>query len=230
MINSNLRPLTAAQEILFGAADLDADGNAEFSEWDLTVATWKRNPNRFGCRGYEAQYPDHKRVMMEIMGTTKKENPIRRGWLEKVRQNTYSLTNLGRTEAERLSQSGKTGGGSHRSPQVIYDAVSPLYKSSVFRKHSRNKEEPRMWLGAASFLQLTSSDRQHLSDRLTATESAIENAIVWMDENNTDVIRRGVSGSGEAISRENLKQLQDFYATIKERFADQIEVITKRLR
>ena len=156
MINVKTRPLTAAQEILFGAADLDANGKAEFSEWDLTVATWKRNPNRFGCRGYEAQYPDHKRVMMEIMGTTKKENPIRRGWFERVRQNTYSLTNLGRTEAERLSKRGKTGGDSNRSPQSIYDAVVPLYKSSVFRKHSKNKEEPRMWLGAASVLQLSS--------------------------------------------------------------------------
>ncbi|MCG8503665.1 MAG: hypothetical protein MI755_03580 [Sphingomonadales bacterium] len=224
------KALTAAQEILFGAVDLDAEGKAEFSEWDLTVATWKRNPNRFGCRGYEAQYPDHKRVMMEIMGTTKKENPIRRGWLEKVRQNTYSLTNLGRTEAERLSQKGKTGGESRRSPQAVYDAVAPLYRSSVFRKHSKYKDEPRMWLGAASFLQLTSSDPQHLRDRMIATEKAIENAIAWMDENETSVIRRGVSGSGEAISRENLNQLQDFYATIKDRFADQIEAITKRLK
>lgn len=222
--------LTAAQEILFGAADLDAEGKAEFSEWDLTVATWKRNPNRFGCRGYEAQYPDHKRVMMEIMGTTKKENPIRRGWLEKARQNTYSLTNLGRTEAQRLSQRGKTGGDSRRSPQAVYDAVAPLYKNSVFRKHSRDKDEPRMWLGAASFLQLTSSDPQHLRDRMIATESAIENAIAWMDENNTDMIRRGVSGSGEAIWRENLNQLRDFYATIKDRFADQIKAITRRLK
>lgn len=228
MSSSDARALTAAQEILFGAAALDDQGIAEFSEWDLTVATWKRNPNRFGCRGYEDQYPDHKRVMMEIMGTTKKENPIRRGWLEKVRQNTYCLTDLGRTEAQRLSQRGKTGSASHRSPQAVYDAVVPLYKNSVFRKHSKDKEEPRMWLGAASFLQLTSSDPQHLRDRLTATKSAIDNAVTWMDENKTDVIRRGVSGSGEAISRENLRQLQDFYATIIDRFANQIEAITKR--
>lgn len=228
MSSSNASALTAAQEILFGAAALDDGGMAEFSEWDLTVATWKRNPNRFGCRGYEDQYPDHKRVMMEIMGTTKKDNPIRRGWLEKVRQNTYRLTNLGRTEAQRLSQRGKTGSAAHRSPQAIYDAVAPLYKNSVFRKHSRDKDEPRMWLGAASFLQLTSSDPQQLRDRLTATKSAIENAIAWMDENDTDVIRRGVSGSGEAISRENLMQLHDFYKTIMDRFSDQIEAIMKR--
>lgn len=222
------KSLTAAQEILFGAIDLDQEGRDEFSEWDLTVATWKRNPNRFGCRGYEAAYPDHKRVMMEIMGTTKKDNPVRRGWLEKVRQNTYSLTNLGRTEAEKLKQRGKTSGASHRSPQATYDAIAPLYKNSAFRKHCRDKEEPRMWLGAASFLQLTSSNPQHLRDRLTATEGTIANAFAWMDDNQVDVIRRGVSGSGQAITRKNLEQLEEFLVTIKERFSHQIDAVLGR--
>ena len=62
-----------------------------------------------GCRGYEELYPDHKRVMMEIMGTTKKENPIRKGWLQKVRPNTYRLTDLGKTEVDRLTNRGDDG-------------------------------------------------------------------------------------------------------------------------
>jgi hypothetical protein len=78
--------LTAAQEILLGASDLDQAGRKEFTEWDLTVATWKRNPNRFGCRGYEEKFPAHKRVMMEIMGN-KKDNPVRLGRMTKTRPN-----------------------------------------------------------------------------------------------------------------------------------------------
>lgn len=222
--------LTAAQEILFGASDLDQAGRDEFSEWDLTVATWQRNPNRFGCRGYEAQYPDHKRVMMEIMGTTKKDNPVRRGWIEKVRPNTYRLTKLGVTEAERLGQSRDTGQQSTRSPQAIYDAVAPLYRSNVFRKHSRDREEPRMWLGAASFFQLTNNDPQHLEDRLRATETAINNAIGWLDENNADHIQRGVSGGSEEISRNNLMHIKRFYETLLDRFSGQIEAIRKTRR
>src|SRR5580704_12263538 len=100
--------LTAAQEILFGAYDLDRGGAKEFSEWDLTVATWKRNPNRFGSRGYEDRYPDHKRVMMEIMGTTKKDNPLRRGWFERTRSNHYRMTDIGRSEADRFSETKAT--------------------------------------------------------------------------------------------------------------------------
>ena len=172
MKKTNPKTLTAAQEILLAAASLDAEDKTTFTEWDLTVATWQRNENRFGCRGYEAQYPDHKRVMMEIMGTTKKENPIRRGWLLKVRQNTYALTDLGRSEAERLTYSRLPGTSFPRSPQPIYDSVVPYYKSAVFRKHSKDKNEPRMWVGAASFLQLTSMDPQHVRDRLAATRNA----------------------------------------------------------
>lgn len=221
--------LTAAQEILLGASNLDEQGRREFSEWDLTVATWKRNPNRFGCRGYEAEYPDHKRVMMEIMGTTK-DNPIRRGWLERVRPNTYRLTNLGMTESERLTQSSGARRQSVRSPQAVYDAILPLYKSSVFRKHSRDPEEPRMWLGAASFLQLTKSDPQHLEDRLRATKTAIENALDWMSENRAEHIQRGVSGGGEAISKGTVVQIRAFFDMIVERFADQIEAVKRQRR
>ncbi|PQO22245.1 hypothetical protein C2I36_13970 [Rhodobacteraceae bacterium WD3A24] len=168
--------------------------------------------------------------MMEIMGTTKKDNPLRRGWFEKVRPNTYRLTELGLSEAERLSQIRNADVQSTRSPQAIYDAVAPLYRSSVFRKHSRDPEEPRMWLGAASFLQLTKSDPQHVEDRLRATEAAIENAIDWMDEHGTDHIQRGVSGGSEAISRNSVQQLKDFYETILDRFSGQIDALTKSRR
>jgi hypothetical protein len=222
--------LTAAQEILLGASNLDQQGKREFSEWDLTVATWKRNPNRFGCRGYEADYPDHKRVMMEIMGTTKKDNPIRRGWLEKVKPNTYRLTNIGMTESERLTRNSASERQSIRSPQAIYDEILPLYKSSVFRKHSRDPEEPRMWLGAASFLQLTKNDPLHLEDRLRATRAAIENALDWMSENHAEHIQRGVSGGGEAISKGNVLQIKAFFDMIVERFADQIEAVKRQRR
>ena len=227
MTNDATTSLTAAQEILLGAGDLDASGMIEFSEWDLTVATWKRNQNRFGCRGYELKYPDHKRVTMVIM-SKQNTNPIRSGWLERVHKNTYSITDLGRAEVEKLTHKTSSVGGTPKSPQKFYDALYPLYTNTWFRKHCKNKAEPRMWLGAASFLQLKSTKPQHLLDRIKATEKIITNAIEWIDENNTDVLHRGVSESGETISRENLYQLKDFYYTIIERFTGQIEAISKR--
>jgi hypothetical protein len=223
------RSLTAAQEILFAAHDLDLAGKSEFTEWDLTVASWKRNPNRFGCRGYESEHPDHKRVMMEIMGN-KKDNPVRVGTIEKTRPNCYRLTNLGRSQVDRLRHLRGDGQQSLRSPQSIYDAVAPYYQNSVFRKHSRDAEEPRMWLGAASFLQLANSEPRHLEDRLRATERAIDDALAWVAENGLDQINRGVSAGGEAISKDDLVRLKAFFTLLQERFAHQLEAIRRTRR
>jgi len=230
LVSKATERLTAAQEILLGARDLDCTGVKEFSEWDLTVATWKRNPNRFGCRGYEDQYPDHKRVMMEIMGTTKKDNPIRRGWLERIRTNYYRVTDIGRSEADRISDTKATGEKSYRSPQPIYDAVSPFYRHPVFRKYCSDPQEPRMWLGAASFLGLKSNDAQHVEDCRKAARTAIENALKWLDETKAGSFRRGVSGGEEAISKDSLVKLLEFLDVIENRFVHQFEAIKKTKR
>jgi hypothetical protein len=221
--------LTAAQEILLGAGDLDEAGIQDFTEWDLTVATWKRNPNRFGCRGYEDRYPDHKRVMMEIMGN-KKDNPVRLGRITKTRPNHYRLTDLGRSEVARLSDTKDMSLRSHRSPQPIYNAVAPFYRSPVFRKFCKDPEEPRMWLGAASFFGLKSNDAQHLDDQLKTAHSSIENALEWLDEMGIDSFRSGTSGGQEAISRESLNRLKEFVGVLEKRFAKQIEAIRKAKR
>jgi hypothetical protein len=223
------RALTAAQEILFAAHDLDASGRSDFTEWDLTVATWKRNPNRFGCRGYESEYPDHKRVMMEIMGN-KKDNPVRVGTIEKTRPNCYRLTNLGRSQVDKLRQLRGDGQQSVRSPQSVYDAVAPYYRNPVFRKHTRDPEEPRMWLGAASFLQLANSEPRHLEDRLRATQRAIDDALAWVEEHGVHQINRGVSAGGEAISKDDLVRLRAFFSLLQERFAHQLEAIRRPRR
>jgi hypothetical protein len=110
---------TAAQIVLLAAYDLTIAGKEVFSEWDLTVATWKRDRNKFGCRGYEDIYPDHKRVMMEIMSQAKSENPVRQGWLEKVRSNYYRLTSLGYSKAEKMSGTLSDNLGSVRSAQPL---------------------------------------------------------------------------------------------------------------
>lgn len=219
------RSLTAAQEVLLGANDLNSSGKSGFSEWDLTVATWKRNPHRFGCRGYEDMYPDHKRVMTEIMGITKKDNPIRRGWIEKFRPNTYRITSLGTSEAERLQAESDTNHQLPRSPQAIYDAVSPYYENRAFQRHVRDPDEPRLWMGAASFLQLTRNDAQHVEDRVRAAGAAISNALAWLDETGADKMRSGVVGGKAAISRADLLKLQAFRELLLNRFADQFTAI-----
>lgn len=107
-LSETTRRLTAAQIILLAGDDLTNGGVSEFSEWELTVASWKRDPDRFGLRGFKDDYPDHKRVMMEIMGQ-KPHNPIHLKLMEKIRPNYYKLTPFGREEATRLRNAGPGG-------------------------------------------------------------------------------------------------------------------------
>ena len=222
------KQLTAAQEILLAAAAIQQEEGDDFSEWDLTVSAWNTNKNRFGCRGYEDEFPDHKRVMMEIMGRSKKDNPLRKGWMEKTKQNHYRVTALGIAESDRLRQ--KTGEitQSQRSAQPVYDAVAPYIEHSVFRSYCKDSEEPRMWLGAASFLGITRNEPGHLSDRLESLRRAITTANEWLSETQQSSLRRGVTGGGITIRREDIQKLEEFFSTITERFAIQISAIEKQ--
>jgi hypothetical protein len=164
------------------------------------------------------------------MGTTKKDNPLRRGWFERTRPNHYRITDIGRSEVGHLSETKSTTEKSNRSPQAVFDAVVRLYQQAIFRKYVKDPEEPRMWVGAASFLGLTSNDAQHVEDRRRATHTAIDNALTWLDETKTESIRRGVSGGSEAIGRTDLLKLKEFLDVIENRFVNQLEAIRKTKR
>src|SRR5205085_157995 len=114
-------------------------GHREFTEWELTVAAWRRDHNRFGLRGFEGQHPDHKRVMMEIMGQTKKDNPVRRRFLEKTKPNYYRLTDLGAAEVTAIDQKSDSNGSSTRSPGPIYVAIETFVESPPFRAWLKDK-------------------------------------------------------------------------------------------
>lgn len=222
------RNLTAAQEVLLAAGDLHKHGHSEFSEWDLSVAAWERNQNRFGCRGYESRFPDHKRVMMEIMGVTKKENPLRQGWLKRTRTNHYRITDVGLAEVARLEHMQGTNIPHERSAQVIYDAVVRYVFHPVFRKHLSDPEEPRTWLGVQAFLGLAKNDPTVLDDALRTADNAVAAAIGWLDESGRESLRTGPSGGKKTILKSDLEKLPPFMDLLKSRFQRQIEAIRRQ--
>jgi hypothetical protein len=218
---------TAANEILLAANDLSMSGKSEFSEWDLTVAAWQRDQNRFGCRGYEDQYPDHKRVMMEIMGQTKKDNPLRRGWLVKSRPNHYEITALGRNEASNIARVSQGQPVTAKSPQDLYDAVTPYFNSLTFKKFVKDESEPKMWLGAASFLGLSKNDALHLNDQLAKAKTAISLTRTWFDETGQTQLRRGATGGSVSITKADAEKLASLLDSIQLRFKVQIDAIQR---
>ena len=219
---------TAAQDILLAAADLADKGRKEFSEWELTVAAWQRDPNRFGLRGFESEHPDHKRVMTEIMGQSKKDNPVRRRFIEKTRPNYYRITDLGGAEAASLSGTSSTQSTSARSPMHTYDAIAGFADSPSFRAWVSNKDEPRSWLGAAAFLGLARNTANELNDRMRAVETAVRQAKEWCEGARRDAITRGVHGGSRPIPLNEMEQLLEFLSALRSRFARQIEAIRRK--
>lgn len=219
---------TAAQEILLAAADLSNAGKRDFTEWELTVAAWRRDNNRFGLRGFEANHPDHKRVMMEIMGQTKKDNPIRRRFIERTKPNYYRLTDLGAAEAAAIHDGPDVEVTSSKSPGPIYVVIEPFVESPPFRAWLKDKDEPRSWLGAAAFLGLSRNTANELNDRMRAIETAVRQAKTWCFESGRENITRGVHGGSRPIPLSEIDAIQKFLDVLRSRFSRQIDAIRQK--
>lgn len=211
--------LTAAEEVLLAAARLSSNTNKEFTEWELTVETWSLNKNRWGLRGYESVYPDHKRVMNEVMakGTQK---VVGKGLLERTHQNHYRLTPAGLAKAASLF-------GAEISPRIRtikeYDAVFPYAVHKVFEKYCLNPEEPKTWLGASAFLGLASNEPEELERRLNSIKNSIESALTWLEINNQNELRR--DDSSRPITKQQLLKLKIFISELENRFRLQFSAI-----
>lgn len=236
--------LTASETVLLAAADLTAAGNPEFTEWDLTVASWARDRTRFGLRGYAQTYPDHKRVMMEIMGQ-KASSPVQQKYLEKIRPNYYRLTPLGKAVAAGLRSgtsapvpkpvakavvSGPAPGvaavteGGSVSVKDLYDTVSTYVNRAEFRRWQDNPEEPRDWIGAAAFLGLAGKDvRMDPIERLDEIRTAIQNAMEWCTTQDAAYLTRGTGQGGPPIHVSDLSNMLDFLLALTYRFPEALE-------
>jgi hypothetical protein len=222
--------LTASESVLLAASDLVAAGNDEFSEWDLTVAAWSRDRFRFGLRGYAQTYPDHKRVMMEIMGK-KPSNPLQRKFFEKVRPNYYRLTPLGRATAARIREDSKQTKPTSKPVSVrdLYESVTVYVNKPEFRRWQVNPEEPREWSGALAFLGLVGKDAGKVepSARLKEVRSTFRAAIDWCMVQEAAFLTRGSNQGGTPIHIRDLSEMLDFLVALTYRFPDKLEPRTE---
>ena len=216
------RRLTAVQMILLAADDLTVSGTEEFSEWDLTVAAWNRDRPRFGLRGYINIYPDHKRVMMEIMGN-KASNPILLRFMEKTRPNHYRLTPLGRVEASRLRglESGQPQKGN--SMKDLYDNVSAYALHPTFHRWRDEPSEPEKWRDAASFLGVQSESTTEGHEKLANAYTVCRAAIDWCLSQKMDSLPQSTMRGSPSIHMRDLSDLQSFLQALKYRFPDHLD-------
>jgi len=218
----NKPSLTAAEEVLLATVKLTNSTKREFTEWELTVETWRSNKNRWGLRGYESKYPDHKRVMNEVMATGT-QKVVGKGWIERVRPNYYKITSLGLAKADSLSN---IEVGSKIRSLHEYESISPYVNSKVFESYLKDDSEPKTWLGAASFLGLKGFDPDDLERRIKNVRDSIRSTLKWLDKNKETVLKR--SDSSKPIPLNKIKKLEKFIVILEERFKAQFDAIRKK--
>jgi hypothetical protein len=234
MVTAQLPRYTASESVLLAADNLTNAGKDEFSEWDLTVAAWSLDRTRFGLRGYTQSYPDHKRVMMEIMGQ-KASSPIIRKYMTKVRPNTYRLTAHGRAAVARLRSRGTEPVEETAEPaktlsvKELYDKLMVYVSRPEFRRWQENPEEPREWAGASAFLGLTGKDAGVPPiHRLEEIRTAVRTAIDWCRLQELAFLTRGSGHGGTPIHFRVLADLLDFLQVLIYRFPDLLEKKQKK--
>lgn len=216
---------TASETVLLAADDLAAAGKAEFSEWDLTVAAWSLDRFRFGLRGYAQSYPDHKRVMMEIMGQ-KPSSPVVLKFLEKIRPNVYRLTAAGKAAAAKLRGGAKVKPTRHPvTVRELYETVAAYAGRPEFRRWQENPEEPRDWAGAASFLGLTGkTGREDPVEKMDEVKAALKAALDWCRVEEVAFLTRGSGSGGAPIHVRDVSDLLDFLTALTYRFPEYLDV------
>lgn len=230
------RKLTASQVILLAAADLADAGSQEFSEWELTVAAWTRDRFRFGLRGFAQNYPDHKRVMMEIMGQ-KPHSPVQQKFIEKIRPNYYRLTPLGKSAANRLLDGEPlkpepVNRTKIEKPAVVkdqYDIITAFISRAEFRRWQDNPAEPRDWTGAARFLALSETELEPV-DRLAEIRDAVKAAIDWCNDQEAVYLTRRSGSGGNPIHVRDLAELLDFLQALAYRFPEYLDRTSVKFR
>lgn len=221
-MNENNFRLTSTEEVLLAANRLSGDEKKEFKEWDLTVETWKLNKNRWGLKGYEEKYPDHKRVMNEIMARGL-QKIIGRGWLERTKPNYYRITPLGLAKAKSIIEPNLT---SQKKNIDLYDSIYPYISNSTFENYLKDPQEPKNWLDAAAFLKLNKYDFYTLEKRLNEIKNSIDDSIFWLNKNKEVILSRGESKS--PITKDKLLKLKHFLSVLEKRFIKQFEAIRSK--
>lgn len=217
-------PLSTKDEVVLAALRLRDAGKADFTEWELTVACWKLNPQHWGLPGFRELYPDHKRVMNELMDKGK-NRAMTRGLIERVKTNVYRLTEAGIVYARSLE--GGTD-GTERADYNLYDSLKTYLEQSAFRQYVSDHSRPKIWLYVAGFYGLSASmDAQQASSRVSQFETLLAAGKAMIEKKGPTSIRR--VSSGPFISKEDLELLSDFHEEMKSRFSAQFATLMGRI-
>lgn len=212
------KQLSLDEEVLLAAADFEAAFTAE----DLAIAAWRKFRDSFGMEGHP-EYPDSNRVYTKLMG---KKGLVGRGWLVKVSEKRYQLSEAGKIKAKALS--------TPRVPSTGLRAVlnrdqkrilEKLLSSRVTAKLKGGEPETVGFHDACSFWDISPrSSASVLNARLGTVEAVIDTAEKAIREQGNLAISQGAT----PIGIDEIETLRKAHRTLLEKFKRDLDVIRQR--
>jgi hypothetical protein len=214
--------LSLDEEVLLAGADIEANGQVTFTAEDLAIAAWNKFPDSFGMEGH-SKYPDSNRVYTKLMG---KKGLVGRGWLVKVGEKRYQLSEAGKIMAKALGSTIAPTSGLRavlsRDQKLI---LEKLLSSRVVIKLKAGELESVGFHDACSFWDISSrSNASNLQARLQTVEYVIETANKAISEWGEITLTQG----GSPIGTHEIEVLRETNRKLLEKFKNDLDIIRKR--
>lgn len=217
-----METLTVPEKILVSADELDRE-KGTFTAEDLVVRCWQKFADTFGLQGYADKFPDSNRVLTNIMGSKGLRG---KGWLRKVGEKRYQVTEVGRLAANRVrdGNSSEVLRGASLSRETI-DILSRLVESRALIKFRLRQE---LTFGdLSSFWNVSArSNAYQLNVAIKESEAALIAAETYLTENGAESL--SLPGNSIPVAKSDLVLARDLSECLKQKFWDELAVIRDR--
>ncbi|MFO0876980.1 MAG: hypothetical protein U0840_06370 [Gemmataceae bacterium] len=221
---NHLADCTLPEKILLAASELEDQGQTPFSAEALIVSAWQKYPRTFGLKGYEDTYPDSNKVLAGIMG---EKGLPRRGWMTKVGQKLYSLTQDGRQIVQKLLEGEATPPLTARRPVEALERdqdilLQSMVTSPAYIKFRQGRSIEWTFSEACRFWSMGERTGHAVDERL----ETVRKQLALIDR----VLSGGPQtlGNGREVTPAEVASLVDMHQQLEQRFSRHLSLLRSR--
>lgn len=216
------REISLDEKVLLAAYDLEEQGKTPFSAEDLVIAAWRRFPDAFGLEGYGNEYPDSNRVFTKIMGDKGLKG---RGWLLKVGEKIYQLSDAGKLHASSLSEGRSTSPSRSVLNRKQKEFLQKLMQTKAVLKVRNNLHQEIIFLDACSFWDISA---RTVSSTLIARLMSVESLLEFVGETIRQKGNIAFVHGDLPVTSEDVTLLMRTHHYLFERFRRELDLIKAR--
>lgn len=222
-MGNNLAKLTVPEKILIAATEING-AEKSFTAEDLVLAAWRRFPDTFGLQGYAEKYPDSNRVLTNIMGNKGLRG---KGWIRKVGEKRYKITEAGREAARLLSSEKRQVSRSSSLSRESRDLLVRLINAKALDKCRSCQKDTLTFSDACSFWNISvRSTASLLKIRLADIETILSAAENIIQKNEIEAL--SFTHGESDLTLKDINDLRVLHLFMIDKFKNELDVIRKR--